>query len=107
LGELVSDEQLAQIVGPNNVSNLKRKDGIRPQNLLGAIEISNNIKTSGGYGLSHNKQYFDENDKPKYVTEKGNDNIDDYSITFRDKRTKGRAGGGVQMSFSGDSKKED
>ena len=32
---------------------------------------------------------------------------DDYSITFRDKRTKGRAGGGVQMSFSGDSKKED
>jgi hypothetical protein len=104
LGDLISDEQLAKIVGPNNVSNLKRKDGIRPQNLLGAIEISNNIKTSGGYGLSHNKQYFDENDKPKYVTEKGTDNIDDYSINFRDKRTKGRAGGGVQMSFSGDSK---
>lgn len=104
LSDIISDEQLSKIVGPNNVKNLRTGKGIKPQNLLGAVEISNNIKTSGGYGLSHNKQYFDENGKPKYVTDMGNDNIDDYSITFRDKRTKGRAGGGVQMSFSGDSK---
>ena len=108
LGELVSDEQLSSIVGPNNLKNIKNKKGqIRPQNLLGAIEIANNISTSGGYGLSHNKQYFDENDKPKYVTEEGTTNVDDYSITFRDKRTKGRAGGGPQMSFSGDGTKQD
>ena len=106
LGDLITDEQIAAILGPNNVKNLRSKAGIKPQNLLGAIEISNNVKTSGGYGLSHNKQYFDENGKPKYVTEKGDDNIDNYSITFRDKRTKGRAGGGVQMSFSGDSKQK-
>lgn len=106
LGNLISDEQLAAIVGPNNVKTLRTGKGIKPQNLLGAIEISNNIKTSGGYGLSHNKQYFDEKGVPMYVTEPGNDNIDDYSITYRDKRTKGRAGGGVQMSFSGDSKRK-
>ena len=108
LGELISDDQLSSIIGPNNLKNIKNKKGqVRPQNLLGAIEISNNIKTGGGYGLSHNKQYFDESGKPKYVTEEGTTNVDDYSITFRDKRTKGRAGGGPLISFSGDGTKQD
>ena len=104
LGDLVTDEEIAQLIGQNNVGNLKDTKGkIRPQNLLGAIEISNNIRTSDGYGLEHNKQYYEKGES-KFVTQTGTSNPDDYSITFRDKRTAGRSGGGVQLSFSGDSK---
>ena len=56
------------------------------------------------YKKQHNKQYYDENGKPKFVTDKGNTNPDDYSITFRTKRTAGRTGGGCQLSFTGDGK---
>ena len=52
--------------------------------------------------LEHNKQYYDENGKPKFVTDKGTQNPNDYSITFRTKRTAGRTGGGCQLSFTGD-----
>ena len=104
LGDLVTNEEIAQLIGENNVGNLKDTKGrIRPQNLLGAIEISNNIRTSDGYGLEHNKQYYEKGES-KFVTQTGTSNPDDYSITFRDKRTPGRSGGGVQLSFSGDSK---
>ena len=54
--------------------------------------------------LEHNKQFYDENDEPKFVTSKGTQNPDDYSITFRTKRTAGRTGGGCQLSFTGDGK---
>ena len=36
--------------------------------------------------------------------DKGTNNPDDYSITFRTKRTAGRTGGGCQLSFTGDGK---
>ena len=101
LREVVSDEQIEKLIGKNNVGNLTTNNRILPQNLLGAIEISNNIRTSDGYGLEHNKQYF-EKGKSKFVTDKGTSDPNDYSITFRDKRTAGRNGGGVQLSFSGD-----
>jgi len=104
LGDLVTDNEIIQIIGENNLRNLKdTKSRVRPQNLLGAIEISNNIRTSDGYGLEHNKQYYEKGES-KFVTQTGTSNPDDYSITFRDKRTPGRSGGGVQLSFSGDSK---
>ena len=50
------------------------------------------------------EQFYDENDEPKFVTSKGTQNPDDYSITFRTKRTAGRTGGGCQLSFTGDGK---
>ncbi len=52
--------------------------------------------------LEHNKQFYDENDDPQFVTSKGTQNPNDYSITFRVNRTAGRAGGGCQLSFTGD-----
>jgi hypothetical protein len=70
---------------------------------MSAIEIANNIRTNDSLlELEHNKQYYDENGKPKFVTDKGNKNPNDYSITFRTKRTPGRTGGGCQLSFTGD-----
>jgi hypothetical protein len=103
LRKLITDEEIAQLIGKNNVGNLTKNNQILPHNLLGAIEIANNIRTSEGYGLEHNKQYYEKGES-KFVTQTGTANPDDYSITFRDKRTPGRTGGGVQMSFSGDSK---
>jgi len=104
LAKIVTEDKVAQILGENNKSALGPKGKVRPQNLLSAIEISNNIRTSNGYGLEHNKQYFDKTGKPKFQTDMGTANPDDYSITFRDKRTPGRTGGGCQLSFTGDAK---
>lgn len=104
LAKIVTENKVAQILGENNKSALGPKGKVRPQNLLSAIEISNNIRTSNGYGLEHNKQYFDKTGKPKFQTDMGTANPDDYSITFRDKRTPGRTGGGCQLSFTGDAK---
>ena len=70
---------------------------------MSAIEIANNIRTNESLNdLEHNKQFYDENDEPRFVTSKGTQNPDDYSITFRTKRTAGRTGGGCQLSFTGD-----
>ena len=104
LAKIVTEDKVAQLLGDNNKSALGPKGKVRPQNLLSAIEIANNIRTSNGYGLEHNKQYFDKNGKPKFQTDMGTANPDDYSITFRDKRTPGRTGGGCQLSFTGDAK---
>jgi hypothetical protein len=104
LANIVTEDKVAQIIGENNKSTLGPKGKVRPQNLLSAIEISNNIRTSNGYGLEHNKQYFDKRGEPQFQTDMGTSNPDDYSITFRDKRTPGRTGGGCQLSFTGDAK---
>ena len=45
---------------------------------------------------------LNENGEPKFVTDTGTQNPNDYSITFRTKRTAGRTGGGCQLSFTGD-----
>jgi hypothetical protein len=66
------------------------------------INDANSIRTSDGFGLSHNKQYYDSNGEPKFVTVKGNNDPNAYSITYRTRRTAGRAGGGPQYSFSDD-----
>jgi len=102
LGNLIGEDKIAQLIGENNKSALGPKGTIRPQNLLSAIEIANNIRTSDGYGLEHNKQYFEKGGNPKFQTDMGTANPNDYSITFRDKRTPGRTGGGCQLSFTGD-----
>lgn len=103
LGKIVSDEQVEKLIGKNNLRNAKNKKGdISPEVLLSAIEISNNIRTGDGYGLEHNKQYYDDKGNPKSITDIGSGNPDDYSITFRMKRTPGRAGGGCQLSYTGD-----
>ena len=54
-----------------------------------------------------NKQYFDKDGEPVFKTEKGTTNPDDWSITFRRKKTKGRSGGGCQLSFTGDGERPD
>ena len=102
MGNLIGEDKIAQLIGENNKSALGPKGTIRPQNLLSAIEIANNIRTSDGYGLEHNKQYFEKGGNPKFQTDMGTANPNDYSITFRDKRTPGRTGGGCQLSFTGD-----
>lgn len=98
--ELVPPDKLASIVGENNVPNFKTR--LTPDVFLSGVLLAENIRTSGGYGLSHNKQYYDENGKPVSKTDKGTDNPNDYSLTIRNERTAGRNGGGIQMSFSGD-----
>ena len=105
LGEAVTLEHAAALVGKNNAKNLVQSGGVKIEALMSAIEIANNIRTNKSLlQLEHNKQYYDENGKPKFVTDKGNQNPDDYSITFRTKRTAGRTGGGCQLSFTGDGK---
>jgi hypothetical protein len=67
------------------------------------IEMANNIRTNESLNhLEHNKQYYDEKGDPHFETNVGTQNPNDYSITFRPNRTKGRSGGGCQLSFTGD-----
>ena len=103
LGSIVTIEQAGKLIGENNAKNLVQTGGIKVESLLSAIEIANNIRTNQTLTqLEHNKQYYDENGDPKFVTDNGTNNPNDYSITFRTKRTAGRTGGGCQLSFTGD-----
>ena len=105
LGSIVTIEKASKLIGKNNAKNLVQTGGVKVEALMSAIEISNNLRTNESLKeLEHNKQYYDENGKPKFVTDKGTNNPDDYSITFRTKRTAGRTGGGCQLSFTGDGK---
>lgn len=103
LGQIVTPEKAVLIVGPNNAGELSKNGRVLPEHFLSAVEMAGSIATSDGFGLEHNKQYYDKG-SPRFITERGTNNPDDYSIKFRTKRTGGRAGGGVQVSFSGDSK---
>ena len=103
LGGVITEEHAAALIGKNNAKNLVQSGGVKVEALMSAIEIANNIRTNESLNdLEHNKQFYDENDEPKFVTSKGTQNPDDYSITFRTKRTAGRTGGGCQLSFTGD-----
>ena len=103
MGKVITKEHAAALIGENNVPNLVQKGGVKVESLISAIEIANNIRTNDSLlELEHNKQYYDENGKPKFVTDRGTKNPNDYSITFRTKRTAGRTGGGCQLSFTGD-----
>jgi len=103
MGGVVTKEHAAALIGENNAPNLVQKGGVKIEALMSAIEIANNIRTNESLlELEHNKQYYDENRKPKFVTDKGTNNPNDYSITFRTKRTAGRTGGGCQLSYTGD-----
>ena len=103
MGSIITEEHVTAIIGKNNVGNvINTKGQVKPESVLSMIEIANNIRTSDGYGLTHNKQYYTDSGEPSYVTDDGTTNPDDYSITFRTKRTAGRAGGGCQISYTGD-----
>jgi hypothetical protein len=103
LGDIITEEHAAALIGKNNVKNLVQKSGVKVESLMSAIEIANNIRTNESLNdLEHNKQFYDDKGEPKFVTSKGTQNPDDYSITFRTKRTAGRTGGGCQLSFTGD-----
>ena len=103
MGKVVTKEKAKDLIGENNVPNLVQTGGVKVESIMSAIEIANNIRTNDSLmELEHNKQYYDENNKPKFVTDKGTQNPNDYSITFRTKRTAGRTGGGCQLSFTGD-----
>jgi len=108
MSEAVSDDQIGALIGKNNAKNLRRNKLINPAEMLSAIEISNNIRTNETLeSTEHNKQYFDKDGNPVFKTEKGTTNPDDWSITFRSKRTAGRSGGGCQLSFTGDGERPD
>lgn len=108
LGSIITKEHASALIGENNAGNLVQKSGVKVESLLSAIEISNNIRTNQTLNeLEHNKQYYDENGEPKFVTDNGTNTPNDYSITFRTKRTAGRTGGGCQLSFTGDGKPVD
>jgi hypothetical protein len=98
--KIVTTEKLEKIVGVNNVPNFKTR--LTPDTFLSTTLLCDNIRTSGGYGLSHNKQYYDENGTPVSKTDKGTADPNEYSLTIRNERTAGRNGGGILMSFSGD-----
>ena len=103
MGKVVTKEKAKDLIGENNVPNLVQTGGVKVESIMSAIEIANNIRTNESLlELEHNKQYYDENNEPKFVTDKGTQNPNDYSITFRTKRTAGRTGGGCQLSFTGD-----
>ena len=103
LGSIITKEHASKLIGENNAKNLVQTGGVKVESLLSAIEIANNIRTNQTLAqLEHNKQYYDDNDDPKFVTDMGTNNPNDYSITFRTKRTAGRTGGGCQLSFTGD-----
>ena len=103
LGSIITKEHASKLIGENNAKNLVQTGGVKVESLLSAIEIANNIRTNQTLAqLEHNKQYYDDNDEPKFVTDMGTNNPNDYSITFRTKRTAGRTGGGCQLSFTGD-----
>lgn len=101
--DIVTPDKLEKIVGVNNVPNFKTR--LTPDVFISGVLLTENIRTSGGYGLDHNKQYYDENSEPVFKTDKGTDNPDDYSLTIRNERTAGRNGGGIQMSYTGDGKR--
>jgi hypothetical protein len=108
LGSIITIEQAGKLIGENNAKNLVQTGGVKVESLLSAIEIANNIRTNQTLTqLEHNKQYYDENGDPKFVTDNGTNNPNDYSITFRTKRTAGRTGGGCQLSFTGDGEPAD
>ena len=108
MSEAVSDDQISALIGKNNAKNLRRSKLINPAEMLSAIEIANNIRTNETLeSTEHNKQYFDKDGEPVFKTSKGTRNPDDWSITFRSKRTKGRSGGGCQLSFTGDGERPD
>ena len=109
MGGVITKEHAAALIGENNAGNLIERGGkVKPEALLSAIEIANNIRTNETLTeLEHNKQFYDENGEPKFVTSKGTNDPNDYSITFRTRRTKGRSGGGCQLSFTGDGKPAD
>jgi len=108
LGSIITKEHASALIGENNAGNLVQKAGVKVESLLSAIEIANNIRTNQTLTqLEHNKQYYDENGDPKFVTDNGTNNPNDYSITFRTKRTAGRTGGGCQLSFTGDGEPAD
>ena len=109
MGEVITEDHAAALIGKNNAGNLIERGGkVKPEALLSAIEIANNIRTNETLTeLEHNKQFYDENNDPKFVTSKGTNDPNDYSITFRTRRTKGRSGGGCQLSFTGDGKPVD
>jgi hypothetical protein len=103
LGSIITKEHASKLIGENNAKNLVQTGGVKVESLLSAIEIANNIRTNQTLTqLEHNKQYYDDNNEPKFVTDMGTNNPNDYSITFRTKRTAGRTGGGCQLSFTGD-----
>ena len=61
LGEAVTLEHAAALVGKNNAKNLVQSGGVKVEALMSAIEIANNIRTNESlYHLEHNKQYYDE-----------------------------------------------
>ena len=96
MGKVVTKEHAAALIGENNASNLVQTGGVKVEALMSAIEIANNIRTNNSLlELEHNKQYYDENGKPKFVTDVGTKDPNDYSITFRTKRTAGRTVVGV------------
>ena len=108
MGKIMTEERIEKLIGKNNVGNARNKKGEVPVEVaLCMINDANNIRTSDGYGLEHNKQYYDDNGEPRFVTDKGTNDPNDYSITYRTKRTAGRAGGGPQYSFSADGKTPD
>ena len=103
MGKVMTEEKIEKLIGKNNVGNARNKKGEVPVEVaLCMINDANSIRTSDGFGLSHNKQYYDSNGEPKFVTVKGNNDPNAYSITYRTRRTAGRAGGGPQYSFSDD-----
>jgi hypothetical protein len=103
MAKVVTKEHAAKLIGENNAPNLVQNAGVKIESILSAIEIANNIRTNTSLlELEHNKQFYDDNDRPEFVTSKGTQNPNDYSITFRTKRTAGRTGGGCQLSFTGD-----
>ena len=108
MGSIMTPDKIEKLIGKNNVGNARNTRGeVSPAVALCMINDANNIRTSDGYGLSHNKQYYDDNGNPTAKTDDGTANPNDYSITYRMSRTAGRAGGGPQYSFSGDGEEVD
>ena len=104
MGKVITEEHVTRLIGANNIPNVIQTDGdVKPSVVLSMIEMANNIRTNESLNhLEHNKQYYDEKGDPHFETNEGTQNPNDYSITFRPNRTKGRAGGGCQLSFTGD-----
>lgn len=103
LGKLVSKEKMDRIIGPKNSSGFMKRDGSVPaESLLGAVEIGNNIRTSGGYGITHAVASFSDTDGAQFINKEGSDNPDDYSLIVRANYTDGRAGGGIQGTTASD-----
>ena len=98
--KVVTPEKMENIVGKNNTSQFKSR--LTPDVFISTLLLCENIRSSGGYNLEHNKQYYDEFGTPKFVTDRGTNNPDDYALSIRNERTVGRNGGGIQLSYTGD-----